>query len=97
MSNVANMSNIDGLFGPKHVGRQVIVEGRAIPLLTGWEEGEEVFLCVDGRMAIPVRKQDATQIAWFVANAMAISAGFPCLGAETKDRPFAPMVRAMSP
>lgn len=96
MSNVVDIDYTKDMFGPKNAGHQIIVEGRAIPGLTGWVEGDEVFLCIDNRMTVPVRKQDAQQVAWFVANAMAVASGYAFVGAETKDRPFAPLVSGIT-
>lgn len=93
MSNVHELGKKQGLtFGPRG-GQCIIVEGRKIPHLTGYEKEGETWLTIDERFTIPVPTELAVQVAWFVANAMAVAAGYSHLGAETKDRPFAPRVQ----
>jgi hypothetical protein len=79
------------LIGPFETYK-VVVEGRAIPKLTGWPRGDETTLVLDGRLAIDVPNDLAPQVAWLVANALAIGAGYSHLGAESKDQPFAPQI-----
>lgn len=80
------------IVGPERRGHAVIVEGRAIPKLHCHERGEEVELILDERFSLSLPKAMAHQIASFVANALAIGAGYSHSGASTKDRPFAPEV-----
>lgn len=68
----------------------VVIEGRLIPNLTAYHEGENTVLVVDRRFSITVPKDRAYDVAWLVANAMAVGAGYPCLSSESKERPFAP-------
>ena len=76
------------LIGPFEEWR-VVVDGRIIPRLTGWREGDLVWLCVDRRFAAPFSKEYAHNAASLIAEALAIGAGYSHLGAENKDRPFA--------
>lgn len=93
MSEIHSIGKRTGLtFGPRG-GQCVIVEGRKIPHLTGREENGEIWLTVDERMTIPIPPELAEQVAWFVANAMAVASGYSHLGAESKDRPFARQVQ----
>jgi hypothetical protein len=79
------------LVGPFKEWR-VRVDGRMIPKLTGsHEENGRVFLVVDNRYGASFAKEDAYQAAWLIAQAMAIGAGYPHLGAESKAMPFAPL------
>ncbi len=82
--------------GPREPGFSVIIEGRAIPGLTMYEEGDEVCLILDGRMSINVPRERAYQVAWFAATALAIGAGYSHIGGETRDRPFAPRAMGIS-
>lgn len=75
---------------PFHEADRVVIEGRMIPKLTARPEGDDVAIILDGRLSISVPKALGRQVAWLVANALAIGEGYPYLGAETKDRPFAP-------
>lgn len=77
---------------------KVVVDGRAIPRLTGCPHGpDETTLIVDGRFMIDVPNSLAHQVAWLVANALAVGAGFSHLGATSKDAtPFAPQIAEIS-
>lgn len=93
MTNVVNMppapKQPDLLIGPFQAWR-VQVDGRIIPRLTGHPDGDKIALVVDGRFSASFAKDDAYQVAWLIAQAMAVSEGYPHLGAETKSRAFAP-------
>ena len=78
------------LVGPFHIWR-VKVDGRIIPHLTGFHDGDKICLVVDNRFGASFSREDAHQVAWLIAQALAIGEGFPHLGAESKERPFAPM------
>lgn len=80
---------LDPLVGPFEY-HKVIVEGRAIPYLSGYYDGDGICLVVDHRFGVTVPKELAHQVAWLLGNAMAVASGYPWLGAETKDMPFAP-------
>lgn len=78
------------LVGPFEV-YQVIVEGRAIPRLTGRKPSEyQTTLTVDDRFSATFTDDAAAQAAWLISQAMAIGAGYSHLGALSKDQPFAP-------
>lgn len=79
------------LIGPFEVWK-VQVDGRIIPRLTGWKEGDETWLCVDNRFAQGFKtEEDARGAAVLIAQASAVASGYPHMGAETKDMPFAPI------
>jgi hypothetical protein len=79
----------DLLIGPFEEWR-VVVDGRIIPHLTGFRNGDEFWLTVDHRLtAGPFTEEGARQAAWLAGNAMAVASGYPWLGATSKDRPFA--------
>lgn len=78
------------LLGPFEVWR-VIVDGRVIPNLTGYREGpDQTCFVVDDRFGCSVPNEIAHSVAYVIANAMAVGAGYSHLGAVTKDMPFAP-------
>ncbi len=78
------------LIGPFEEYR-VMVQGRVIPKLTAYKDGDKVGLVVDQRFSASFSEDQAWQVAWLLANALAIGAGYPHLGAESKDQPFAPL------
>lgn len=85
----------DLLIGPFEEYR-VVVDGRVMPLLTGFREGDKVWLVVDHRFACgPFDEEGARQAACLAGQAMAVTAGYPHLGAETKEQPFAPRGMAL--
>ncbi len=79
----------DLLVGPFQEYR-VVVDGRVIPRLTGYYEGDKIALVLDGRFSHSFSKEDARSAAWLIANALAIGDGYSHLGAESKEQPFAP-------
>lgn len=68
----------------------VVIEGRKIPRLEAWEEGENTFILVDGRICISVPNKHAYDVCFITATALAVGSGYSHIGAETKDRCFAP-------
>lgn len=93
MTNVVQMppkpEQPELLIGPFKQWR-VQVDGRIIPRLTGYHDGDKIALVVDDRFSHSFAKDDAYQAAWLIANALAIGAGYSHMGAENKDQPFAP-------
>jgi hypothetical protein len=83
------------LIGPFKVWK-VQVDGRIIPRLTGFHDGDKIAIIVDGRFSHSFAKEDAYQAAWLIAQAMAIGQGYAHLGADNKERPFAPQGCAIS-
>lgn len=73
-----------------HEMDRVVIEGRQIPGLRGMRQGDVVTLCVDGRFMVDFPADIARQAAWLIAQALAVGAGYPHLGADSKDQPFAP-------
>lgn len=85
------------LAGPFQVWK-VIVDGRAIPGLTGFPDGEgQTALVVDDRFCITFPTEHAYGAAWLIAQAIAIGQGYPFSGALTKDQPFAPTISSVGP
>lgn len=70
---------------------KVQVDGRIIPRLTGFHDGDKIGLVVDGRFSGSFPWEYAHQAAWLIAQAMAIAEGYPHLGAPNKEQPFAPI------
>lgn len=82
------------LIGPFQEWR-VQVEGRIIPRLTGFREGDRIWLVVDNRHTASFSKEDAYGAAVLIAQAMAIGEGYSWFGAPNKDMPFAPIGNAI--
>jgi hypothetical protein len=82
--------------GPFQENR-VMVDGRWLPLLGGFKDDEGYWLVVDHRFACgPFPTEEiARQAALCAGQAMAVTAGYAHLGAESKDQPFAPLLREM--
>ena len=96
MSDVTNFPKqidlVEKMKGPTSSASTVIIEGRGIPGLTMLDEGESVQLILNNRFSIDVPRGRAAQVAWFVAQALAIGSGYSHSGAESRDMPFAPRV-----
>jgi len=70
---------------------ECVIEGRVIPKLTGWEMDDgTIALCVDRRFTVAVQADRAKDVAWLLACALAVGAGYSNIHAESKERPFAP-------
>ena len=82
------------LVGPFSVWR-VMVDGRIIPRLTGFHDGDKIALVVDGRFSASFSPADAYQAAWLIAEAFAIGEGYSSMNALNKERPFAPIGNAI--
>ena len=80
----------DLLVGPFEEWR-VQVEGRIIPRLTGFRDGDKIALVVDRRFSASFATDEAYSAAWLISQALAIADGFTHLGAEAKNGPFAPL------
>jgi hypothetical protein len=98
MTNVVDFpkQEIPDMKGPERTGYSVIIDNRKIPKLHMYDRGDSVEFILDGRLAFEFPSDLAYHAATFAANAMAIGAGFAFLGAETKERPFAPQCFGIS-
>lgn len=83
------------LVGPFETYR-IVVDGRCIPHLTAFRDGDKIALVVDDRFSHSFNKADAYQAAWLIGNALAVGAGYSHIGAETKEQPFAPIMSQMN-
>lgn len=90
--NVLHLPSREGppefMIGPFEEYR-IVIEGKLIPKLTAFREGDDICLVLDHRLSISISKDRAYDVAWLVANAMAIGAGYPSILGETRDLPFA--------
>ena len=84
------------MVGPFQV-YEVVINGRSIPRLTARPEDEKIAFILDGRFGASFWPKDAEQAAWLIAQALAIGEGYSYIGAENKDRPFAPRIGKLSP
>lgn len=70
--------------GPFSVWK-IKLDGFAVPFLTGREDDKGMFhLCLDGRFGMEIPKEFAHQVAWLIANAHAIGAGYSCFGENSQ-------------
>lgn len=77
------------LVGPFEEYR-VVVDGRMIPRLTGFKEGDKTWLILDRRISSFFPHEYAYNAAVLIANALAMGEGYPYMGSTNKERPFAP-------
>jgi hypothetical protein len=73
----------------------VLVDGRRIPRLTGkrTEDGRFNFIIDDRFMGGPFNDVEAEQVAYLLAQALAIGAGYSNFEADAPGRCFAPLIR----
>ena len=77
---------------------KVVVDGRAIPNLTGHREADGIWFTIDHRlMGGPFDEAAAYQAANLIAQGMAVAAGYSHAGAASKDMPFAPQLSPLPP
>lgn len=79
---------------------RVLVEGRIVPKLTGHPDqtfGDGISLVVDNRFSIWVEKERAPDVAWLIAQAMAVTAGYSHFAADEKAGPFARIACEVGP
>src|ERR1700749_2961178 len=90
--NVIDFPNAEApdIWGPEVRGHKLLLEGRAIPNIRILKSPRGVEAILDGRFSYEFPDEWAYLALHFAANAMAIGAGYPFLGADTKDQPFAP-------
>lgn len=75
-----------------HEGMRVIHEERRVPHLRAFQTGPTMWsLVLDGRFGIDGTEEECKKWVWFVANAMAVAAGYSCFGEESGPiNPFKP-------
>ena len=71
--------------------------GYAVPYLEVYKRNDPsqdgaVSLILDKRFVIDIEEYELKKWLWLVANAMAVAAGYPCLGSHEKRGPFATQV-----
>ena len=100
MSSITQMPGTERYdpVGASRFGNRVIVDGRVVPHLTLVVKDGGYDLFLDDRFAIFVATDDAAQVFWMVANALAVGAGYKWIGEERHGVPFAPeVVKVESP
>ncbi len=80
------------IFGPTCSGHSVFWEGRLVPHLHAYDRGDKIEFLLDGRMSWEFPRSEAFNALSFMANAMAVGAGYPCFTADKKREGFAPQV-----
>lgn len=93
--NVIDIKEIPSVVGSYSADHSVIVDGHSIPRMRCIDHGLVIEFILDRRFSFTFPKECAYLAAHFAAQAMAIGEGYPHLGAETKDRPFAPQLKEL--
>ncbi len=87
--NVEPIFREPDIWGPECSGHSVFWEGRLVPKLTAYDRGERIEFILDGRMSWEFPREQAFDALGFMANAMALGAGYPCFTADHKVEAFA--------
>lgn len=84
-----------GPFQPEH---KVLVDGLHISHLSAIpiEDGAKILLSLDGRFLIDGTPEEVAKWVRFIANAMAVSAGYAYFGSEKKHERFATPMSALA-
>ena len=87
---------IEEMKGPQQSGHSVIIDGRVVPNMVMYDNGDTIDFVLDGRLSFPIAREHAWQVAAFAFAAMAIGAGFahPAHMHYTQ-RPFSPEVKSI--
>lgn len=88
--------DIPSPLGAKRSGRDVIVDGRVIPGLSGAKVGDSYHITLDGRFGVELPEHLVHPVLSILANALAIGGGYSHAGAELHGRPFAPKIMNLS-
>lgn len=68
-----------------HGDNVIIIDGYEVPNITVYDHGETWGLTLDRRFGAPsIPKDDALPILWFIANAMAVAAGYTSFGEHSR-------------
>lgn len=60
---------------------RVVVDGYLVPHLSAITQADgQIALCLDRRFLLIAPREECDRWIWFVANAMAIGAGYSCFG-----------------
>lgn len=74
-----------GPFQPEH---RISCGGYRVPHITAFPQANgAIALCLDGRFSKEVSQEEAKQWIWFLANAMAVAAGYSCFGSNSRKEP----------
>lgn len=94
MQNIHDMTQeaIDRITGPITEDRPVLIDGRMIPNLTITRKGQKFRLSVDNRFGVDLPPDLVVPVAYVLAQALAVGAGYSHSSAESKSQPFAPYV-----
>lgn len=71
--------------GPFQIHR-ITLDGYEVPRLHGRVVGDMWYFQLDGRFAVDVPKKYGLGVAWVIANALAIGAGYSCFGENSAPR-----------
>ena len=77
------ISNVE-IHGPFQEYFMVTIEGYMVPYIKIRKLSDSIELSLDDRFCVTIKNDDADAILWFIANAMAISAGFTSFGEHSK-------------
>lgn len=84
-------------FHPPFSVYQMSVDGYLIPHLSGRVHEGMLHLTLDNRFGCEIPDAFSSQIVWFIANAMALAAGYSCIGENCRPlNPFTVKINAIS-
>ena len=71
---------------PPRIERAVTIDGFECPRIEASEtsDGKTCNIVLDGRFGASIRAEDAHQVIWLLANALAIGEGYSCHGENSQ-------------
>lgn len=78
------------LIGPLEHNK-VVIDGYTVPMLNGWHKDGKWHFALDNSCSIEVPDELGHPVAWMIANALALGAGYSCFG--EKSQPLNPFAR----
>lgn len=88
---------IADMIGPERTGHTLIVDGRAVPMVSVRPNGDWVTFVLDNRLGFDFPKAQAIAAAHMLANALAIGAGYPGIRYCDTKKGFASRIGPLPP
>jgi hypothetical protein len=84
-------------FHPPFSVYQMSVDGYLVPHVSGRVVDGMLHLMLDNRFGCVIPEASASEVVWFIANAMAVAAGYSCLGDNCRPlNPYAVKISRLS-
>lgn len=71
---------------PKRIAREITIDGYAVPCIEAREseDGLQCHIMLDHRFGAVIPAEQAQQVLWLLANALAVGGGYSCHGENSQ-------------